>query len=50
MTMTRIIFNKFFLIVALILIIFLFGGGDILFANPALLIFGGLVLILVMRK
>ena len=44
------LFNKNVIIALVVLFIFMFGGGSFLFANPALLIFGGLILVLVMRQ
>jgi len=43
------LFNKYVIIALVVLMIFMFGGGAFILANPALLIFAGLVLILVMR-
>ncbi len=44
------LFNKNVIIALVVLAIFMLGGGSVLFANPALLIFGGLILVLIMKK
>jgi len=42
-SLTKFLGNKFVVIVLAILIIWLFGLGDLIMGNPTVLIFGGLI-------
>lgn len=42
--------SKWFVMAALILAIWLFGGMEIIFKNPALIIFGLLIFVIILMK
>lgn len=45
-TLFKVLFNPKALIVIILFLIFMFGGGDFIFRNPAIIVFGILAMLI----
>ena len=46
--MKQTVFNKFTITAIFLLLIFMFGGGEFLFSNPILILFGIIALVIIL--